>query len=79
MNIRLRVFRIGECDPAPLFSLEAGPSEERIAGGVVKKEFAEGEKTRYKFFEKLLRAVKFLPDPRTSHNAPTRHWLGWSC
>ena len=52
--LRLQAFRIGESDPAPLFTIEAGPSEERTAGGEVKKEFAERDKERYQFFEQLL-------------------------
>ena len=52
--LRLRAFRIGESAPAPLFTVEAGPSEGRTAGGEVKKEFAERDKIRYKFFEQLL-------------------------
>ena len=52
--LRLQAFRIGESDPAPLFTIEAGPSEERTAGGSVKKELAERDKIRYQFFEQLL-------------------------
>lgn len=52
--LRLQAFRIGESDPAPLFTIEAGPSEERTAGGEVKKEFAERDKVRYQFFEQLI-------------------------
>ena len=52
--VHLQAFRIGESDPAPLFTIEAGPSEERTAGGKVKKELAERDKVRYKFFEQLL-------------------------
>jgi len=52
--LRLQAFRIGESDPAPLFTIEAGPSEERSAGGKVKKELAERDKVRYRFFEQLL-------------------------
>jgi hypothetical protein len=52
--LRLQAFRIGESDPAPLFTVEAGPSEERTAGGEVKKELADRDKERYKFFEQIL-------------------------
>lgn len=52
--LRLQAFRIGESKPAPLFTIEAGPSEERTAGGKVKKEFAERDKRKYEFFEQLL-------------------------
>lgn len=52
--LRLQAFRIGDSAPAPLFTIEAGPSEERTAGGEVKKEFAERDKVRYQFFEQLI-------------------------
>lgn len=52
--LRLQAFRIGDSNPAPHFTLIAGPSEERAAGGEVKKEFAERDIFRYRFFEQLL-------------------------
>lgn len=52
--IKLQAFKIGESDPAPLFTIEAGPSEERTTIGEMKKDFAEKDKRRYKFFEQLL-------------------------
>ncbi|MCI5212146.1 MAG: DUF4268 domain-containing protein [Candidatus Electrothrix sp. ATG2] len=52
--LRLQAFRIGDSEPAPLFTIEAGPSEERRAGGTIKKEVAERDKLRYLFFEELL-------------------------
>lgn len=55
--IHLSAFRIGESDAAPHFTIEAGPSEERKAGGDVKKEMAERDKIRYRFFEQLLAKV----------------------
>ena len=33
--IRLQAYRIGESEPAPLFTIDAGPSDERTAGGEV--------------------------------------------
>ena len=52
--LKLQAFKIGDSDPAPLFTVESGPSEERTAGGTVKKELADRDHVRYKFFEKLL-------------------------
>lgn len=52
--IKIEAFTINESDPAPLFTIVAGPSEERTAGGNVKKEFAEQDKKRYDFFKQLL-------------------------
>jgi hypothetical protein len=52
--IKLQAFKIGNSDAAPQFTIVAGPSEERSAGGKVKKESAERDKIRYEFFEQLL-------------------------
>jgi hypothetical protein len=52
--VKLQAFKIGESHPAPLFTIEAGPSEERTAGGEIKKEFAEKDRRRYEFFQQLL-------------------------
>lgn len=60
--LRLQACRIGDSDPAPLFTIEAGPSEERTAGGEVKKEFAERDKIRYKFFQQLLSNINQATD-----------------
>ncbi|MDY6864021.1 MAG: hypothetical protein SV062_13670 [Thermodesulfobacteriota bacterium] len=51
---RLQAFRIGESNSAPLFTIETDPSEEKTAGGEVKKEFDSRDKVRYQFFEQLL-------------------------
>ena len=55
--LKLQAFRIGDSAPAPLFSIESGPSIERSAGGNVKKEFAERDLVRYEFFGQLLTKV----------------------
>lgn len=52
--LRLDAFKIGDSEPAPLFTIEAGPSEERSAGGAVKKELAEKDQNRLRFFQELL-------------------------
>ena len=52
--LRLQAFRIGESAPAPLFTIEAGPSEERRTAGTIIKDIAELDKVRYQFFEQLL-------------------------
>jgi len=52
--VKLQAFRIGSSEPAPLFTIEAGPSEERTAAGETKKNLAEKDKKRYEFFQQLL-------------------------
>ncbi len=52
--LKIQAIKIGLSEPAPLFTIVAGPSEERTAGGEVKKEFAERDERRYEFFNRLL-------------------------
>jgi len=52
--IRLQTYRIGNSEPAPLFTIEAGPSEQLREVGEVKRELAHRDKQQYKFFEQLL-------------------------
>lgn len=52
--LQLQAFKIGESAPAPLFTIEAGPSEERKSAGKIIKENAEHDEIRKQFFEQLL-------------------------
>ncbi len=52
--VKLQAFRIGGSAPAPLFTIEAGPSPERTAAGETKKDLADKDTKRYEFFRQLL-------------------------
>lgn len=52
--LKVQAFRIDDSEPGPLFTVEAGPSQERTTGGKVKKEIAERDEKRNAFFEQLL-------------------------
>lgn len=52
--VKLQAFKIEDSKPAPLFTIESGPSPERSAGGAVKKELAAKDTLRYDFFSLLL-------------------------
>jgi len=52
--LRLQAFKIGDSESAPLFTIEAGPSEQLSAVGDIKKETAHRDKSQYIFFEQLL-------------------------
>lgn len=52
--LKVQAFQIGDSEPAPHFTIEAGPSIVRKAGGDVKKELAKIDKKRYEFFNQLL-------------------------
>ena len=74
--LKLEAIRIGDSEPAPLLTQIVGPSEETREVGRKKKEMAERERQRYRFFEGLLVAAK----SRTSLHAnisPSKYtWLG---
>ena len=72
--LKLEAIRIGGSEPAPLLTLIVGPSEETRKVGRTKKEMAERERLRYRFFEGLLMQAK----SRTQLHAnisPNKH--GW--
>lgn len=52
--IKVQAFQIGNSEPAPQFTIEAGPSIVRKSGGDVKKELAKIDEMRYEFFDQLL-------------------------
>jgi len=52
--LRVQAFQIGDSEPAPHFTVEAGPSIVRKAGGDVKKELAKVDEKRYNFFDQIL-------------------------
>ncbi len=52
--VRVEAFRIRDSEPAPLFTVVAGPSPEVRKRGKIKKELAESEQKRLEFFTQLL-------------------------
>ena len=55
--LKIEAVRIGDSPVAPLFSVIAGPSQERKATGEVKKDLAERHQKRIQFWEGLLPAL----------------------
>ena len=74
--LKLEAIWIGDSEPAPLLPQIVGPSEETREVGRTKKNMAERERLRYRFFEGLLNHAK----SRTHLHAnisPTKHsWVG---
>ncbi|MDE2928243.1 MAG: DUF4268 domain-containing protein [Acidobacteriota bacterium] len=74
--LKLEAIRIGDSEPAPLLTQIVGPSDETRKAGRTKKELAERERLRYRFFEGLLEHAK----SRTQLHAnirPSKHgWVG---
>ena len=56
--IKAQVIQIGESIPAPLFSIEAGPSSETRAVGKIKKELSIRHQKRLEFWSDLLSTFK---------------------
>ena len=52
--LKIEAVKIGDSPVAPLFSIVAGPSQERKATGKVKKDVAERHQKRFQFWEGLL-------------------------
>jgi hypothetical protein len=52
--LKVKAYKIGNSETAPLFTIEAGPSNEIKARGEVKKDIAKNDEKRYQFFEQLL-------------------------
>lgn len=70
--LKLEAIRIGNSDPAPLLTKVAWPSEEIRETSAARQEWAEREKSRYRFFAGLLERAK----PKTQLHAnisPGKH------
>ena len=74
--LKVEAVRIGDSPPAPLITRIVGPSEESREVGAKKKQLAERDALRYRFWEQLLEEAR----KRTKLHAsisPTHHsWVG---
>ena len=74
--LKLEAIRIGDSEPAPLLTQIVGPSEETREVGRTKKEMAERERMRYRFFEGLLEHAKSKTQLH-ANISPSKHgWVG---
>lgn len=74
--VQIEVYRIGESEPAPKFSIIAGPSEESKIIGEEKKELSERHKKRLEFWKSLLERSK-SKTPLHSNITPSIYsWIG---
>ena len=75
--IQLEAVRIGESQPAPLFTRLAGPTEESKAIGKEKKLLGERHVARLKFWEQLLNRAEELGISHHANRAPVKDsWIG---
>ena len=74
--VKIEAYKIGKSDPAPKFTIIAGPSEKTEAVGEEKKEFAERHKLRLEFWKSLLEKSKQKTNLH-SNISPTKYsWIG---
>lgn len=85
--IKVEAFRIGDSEPAPLFTAICAPSEEAKLIGVQKQEFAERHIKRLNFWKQLLEKAKIKTTLHANVSPSKDNWsaagagksgLGWS-
>ena len=74
--IKIEAYKIDNSDPAPLFTIVAGPSAETTQIGVQKKELAERHIQRIEFWTALLEKLK-TEIPAYKNISPSKdNWIG---
>ena len=73
--LKIEAIRIGNSEPAPLLTLIVGPSEETREVGRTKKEWAERERLRYRFFEGLLGRAKSRTQLHANISPSKHNWV----
>lgn len=74
--VKVEAYKIGSSDPAPKFTIIAGPSEKTEAVGEEKKEFAKRHKLRLEFWRSLLEKSRQKTNLH-SNISPTKYsWIG---
>ena len=74
--LKLEAIRIGDSRPAPLLTQIVGPSEEAREVGRAKKEMAERERLRFRFFEGLLEYAKSRTQLHSNISPNKYGWVG---
>jgi hypothetical protein len=66
--VKLEAYRIGSSDPAPLFTVVAGPNAATKAVGREKKDWADRHIRRHKFWSQLLERAKAITSVHASRS-----------
>ena len=74
--LKVEAIKIDKSDPAPLLTLIVGPSETGKAIGVKKKEMAEQDEIRYRFWSQLLDIAKTKTKLHANISPTTHSWIG---
>ena len=73
--LKLEAIRIGDSEPAALLTQIVGPSEEARIAGATKKQMAERERQRYRFFEGLLEHAKQRTQLHANISPSKQSWV----
>jgi len=73
--VRAEAVRIDQSDPAPLFTVVAGPSEQIKKQGNEKKDWAERHYRRVEFWKRLLEKSKGQTTLFANISPGTNHWI----
>lgn len=74
--VKIEVYRIGESEPAPKFTIISGPSEKSKVVGKEKKELAERHKKRLDFWKMLLERSKERTTLFSNVSPNIYSWIG---
>lgn len=74
--VKVEAYKIGNSEPAPKFTVVAGPSEKTEAVGEEKKEFAERHKKRFEFWKTLLEKSKPKTSLHSNISPNIYSWIG---
>lgn len=74
--VKIEAYRIGGSEPAPKFTIIAGPSEETEVVGKEKKELAERHKKRLEFWKSLLEKSKLKTTLHSNISPNIWGWIG---
>ena len=74
--VKLEAIKIGDSAPAPLLTLITGPSEEVAQAGKTKKEMAERDIARKKFWGALLDHAKTVTKLHSNISPSKYNWIG---
>ena len=74
--VRIEVYKIGNSEPAPKFTIVAGPSEKAEAVGKEKEELRERHKKRLEFWKSLLEKSKLKTSLHSNISPNIWSWIG---
>ena len=75
--VQVEAVRIADSDPAPLFTVLAGPSEEIRAAGEIRQELSERHRNRHAFWQRILDHARRADIRLHANISPSRdNWIG---